>query len=271
MQAETVLLEPLCRFSLRIPADALGRIVGELSRIQARCLPPEADDDALLVRGEAVYSRFMAFQQDFASITRGRGALSVVPAGAVPCPDPDAVMAAHPYDPCADDTPGFRILRARRGVCRAVASGGGLRAHAASGYRGTGGRPRPRLRPRTPFAAAAGRFRRSPLWEVWRAEALQRQSEPGDIRGGFGSLAQQGFPARFPGRAPRRRGNVSWRKRPAQRPFPTSWSGRKPLPLSCSGRALRAEENFARHAKQPRESAAARISMCDDYLAASFL
>lgn len=105
MQAETVLLEPLCRFSLRIPADALGRIVGELSRIQARCLPPEADDDALLVRGEAVYSRFMAFQQDFASITRGRGALSVVPAGAVPCPDPDAVMAAHPYDPCADDTP----------------------------------------------------------------------------------------------------------------------------------------------------------------------
>src|SRR5699024_8733613 len=33
------------------------------------------------------------------------------------------------------------------------------------------------------------------------------------------SLAQQGFPARFPGRAPRRRGNVSWRKRPAAPAF----------------------------------------------------
>ena len=41
----------------------------------------------------------------------------------------------------------------------------------------------------------------APFGEVWRAEALQIQSEPGDMRGGFGSLAQQGFPARFPGRA----------------------------------------------------------------------
>ena len=58
-----------------------------------------------------------------------------------------------------------------------------------------------------------------PHWEAWRAEALQIQSEPGDMCGGFGSLAQQGFPARFPGRAPRRRGNVSWRKMPAKPAF----------------------------------------------------
>ena len=58
---------------------------------------------------------------------------------------------------------------------------------------------------------------KDPLGEVWRAEALQIQSEPGDMCGGFGSLAQQGFPARFPGRAPGRRGNVFWWKRPAAR------------------------------------------------------
>ena len=61
--------------------------------------------------------------------------------------------------------------------------------------------------------------RKTPIGEVWRAKALQMQSEPGDMRGGFGSLAQQGFPARFPGRAPGRRGNVSWRQRPAQPAF----------------------------------------------------
>ena len=61
--------------------------------------------------------------------------------------------------------------------------------------------------------------RKTPIGEVWRAKALQMQSEPGDMRGGFGSLAQQGFPARFPGRAPGRRGNVSWRKRSAQPAF----------------------------------------------------
>ena len=59
----------------------------------------------------------------------------------------------------------------------------------------------------------------NPFGEAWRAEALQLPSEPGDMCGGFGSLAQQGFPARFPGRAPRRRGNVSWRKRLAAPAF----------------------------------------------------
>ena len=33
----------------------------------------------------------------------------------------------------------------------------------------------------------------NPVGEAWRAEALQIQSEPGDMRGGFGSLAQQGL------------------------------------------------------------------------------
>ncbi len=41
----------------------------------------------------------------------------------------------------------------------------------------------------------------APFGEAWRAEALQMESEPGDMCGGFGSLAQQGFPARFPGRS----------------------------------------------------------------------
>ena len=32
---------------------------------------------------------------------------------------------------------------------------------------------------------------KDPLGEVWRAEALQMKSEPGDMRGGFGSLASK--------------------------------------------------------------------------------
>ena len=37
--------------------------------------------------------------------------------------------------------------------------------------------------------------------EVRRAAALRVKSESSDMCGGFGSLARQGFPARFPGRA----------------------------------------------------------------------
>ena len=41
---------------------------------------------------------------------------------------------------------------------------------------------------------------KKPLRVVWRAVALQMQSESGDMCGGFGSLAQQGFLTLFPAR-----------------------------------------------------------------------
>ena len=43
---------------------------------------------------------------------------------------------------------------------------------------------------------------KKPFREVWRAKALQMQSESGDTCGGFGSLALQGFLAPFPAREP---------------------------------------------------------------------
>ena len=47
---------------------------------------------------------------------------------------------------------------------------------------------------------AAAQTVKKPLWVVWRAAALQMQSESGDMCGGFGSLAQQGFLTLFPAR-----------------------------------------------------------------------
>ncbi len=61
-----------------------------------------------------------------------------------------------------------------------------------------------------------------PLWVVWRAAALQMQSESGDMCGGFGPLAVQGFLALFPARETRRgrEGNsVHIRKRTLQADF----------------------------------------------------
>ena len=47
---------------------------------------------------------------------------------------------------------------------------------------------------------AGGQTVKKPFREVWRAAALQMQSESGDMCGGFGSLAQQGFLTLFPAR-----------------------------------------------------------------------
>ena len=52
--------------------------------------------------------------------------------------------------------------------------------------------PKTRVTGTRPYGCLS-RAVKKPLWEVWRAEALQMQSASGDMCGGFASLAVQGF------------------------------------------------------------------------------
>ena len=60
-----------------------------------------------------------------------------------------------------------------------------------------------------------------------QAARFQRAACLADMCGGFGSLAQQGFPARFPGRAESAGETRSVGKDRRRRAFSTSWSGRQ--------------------------------------------
>ncbi len=60
-----------------------------------------------------------------------------------------------------------------------------------------------------------------------QAARFQRAACLADMCGGFGSLAQQGFPARFPGRAESVGETRSVGKDRRRRAFSTSWSGRQ--------------------------------------------
>ncbi len=105
MQAESVLLEPICFFTLRAPAEQYGTLSGALTRIQATVKPPEYENDQVTLTGEADYARFAAFQEDFMARTRGRGTLSVHMSRYAPCHNQEEVVAAAGYQPLADDTP----------------------------------------------------------------------------------------------------------------------------------------------------------------------
>ena len=39
--AESVLLEPQCRFTLTVPSEQLGRAINDLQQREAACDPPE--------------------------------------------------------------------------------------------------------------------------------------------------------------------------------------------------------------------------------------
>ena len=105
MYADSVLLEPICRFSLRAPQDSYGRVMGDLTRMHAQMEPPQMEGDAFTLTGEAAFASFAAYNADFLAATRGRGLLSYRLDHYAPCRDAEAVIAAAHYNPLADDTP----------------------------------------------------------------------------------------------------------------------------------------------------------------------
>ncbi len=105
MHADSLLLEPIAGFSLRAPADMYGSLAGALNRLQAEVELPEYEDDMVILRGEAPYAFFAPWQEDFLSLTHGRGALRVWMSRYAPARDQAAIVEACGYNPLADDTP----------------------------------------------------------------------------------------------------------------------------------------------------------------------
>ena len=105
MQAECVLLEPVVRFSLRVPAEDYGRVAGDLSRMQAACDPPEALGAWMRVDGECPYRRFADYPETFRALTHGRGALQMQLSRYAPAAGAAEIVEAAGYNPLAEDTP----------------------------------------------------------------------------------------------------------------------------------------------------------------------
>ena len=105
MYAESVLLEPVAGFSLRASADMYGSLAGALSRLQADVSVPEYEDDSVILRGECPYAIFAPWQEEFLSLTHGRGALRVWMSRFAPCRDQQPIVEAAGYNPLADDSP----------------------------------------------------------------------------------------------------------------------------------------------------------------------
>ena len=105
MYAESVLLEPICRFELRAPADCYGKVLGELTRLHASLDAPETDDDGFTLTGEAAFADFAGYHADFLAVTRGRGVLNYRLDHYAPCRNAAQVIAEARYNPLAEDTP----------------------------------------------------------------------------------------------------------------------------------------------------------------------
>lgn len=105
MNAKSVLLEPVCAFTLRAPAELYGRLAGDMTRLRADCEPPVYAGDMVEISGQATFREISEYARNLPAQTHGRGALTYRLDHYTPARDTDALVAESGYNPLADDTP----------------------------------------------------------------------------------------------------------------------------------------------------------------------
>ena len=111
MQAESVLLEPWYEFVLEVPAQAAGRAMTDIERMQGKITAPQIREDTAILRGRAPVACLQDYQIEVTAYTKGQGHLSCLPGGYAPCHNADEVIAQTGYDPEADlDNPSASVF-----------------------------------------------------------------------------------------------------------------------------------------------------------------
>ena len=105
MNAKSVLMEPICAFELRAPADNYGRIMGDLTRMRADCDIPRYSGETVEISGQAAFREISGYGIPLTALTHGRGVISYRLDHYEPVRDAESIIAEFGYDPCADDSP----------------------------------------------------------------------------------------------------------------------------------------------------------------------
>ena len=97
-----VLLEPWYDFTLRLPAEAVGRALADMPKLLAEFAPPETEGETALIRGRVPVSELRGYARELAAYTKGRGQLSCLPGGYARCHNAEEVIASAGYDADSD-------------------------------------------------------------------------------------------------------------------------------------------------------------------------
>ena len=105
MSAKSVLLEPVCAFTVRAPGDMFGKITGDLTRMRANVEPPVYSGDMMEISGEATFREISGYGSSLTALTHGRGNLSYRLDHYEPARDAEEIIEKANYNPYEDDSP----------------------------------------------------------------------------------------------------------------------------------------------------------------------
>lgn len=101
-QAENILLEPYYEFKIKIDIDSMGRVLSDIQQAHGTFDPPETIGSKIIIKGRVPVATFMNYGQTLASITNGKGALSLHFGGYDNCHNSEQVIEDIGYDKNAD-------------------------------------------------------------------------------------------------------------------------------------------------------------------------
>ena len=96
--AQSEILEPFDRFTIRVPTEYIGRVLSDLRQCSADYEAPQTDGAQTSVSGRCPVSELLRYKPVLSSFTKGRGVMRVQFDGYDLCHDAQRVIEAHPYD-----------------------------------------------------------------------------------------------------------------------------------------------------------------------------
>ncbi|MCQ2527311.1 MAG: TetM/TetW/TetO/TetS family tetracycline resistance ribosomal protection protein [Lachnospiraceae bacterium] len=101
---KAVLLEPVYIFTMELPTIYIGRAMTDIEKLHGKAQPPEMSEDGEIsvLQGIAPVSTFWEYQKELQAYTGGRGQLSCILQGYMPCHNQDEVVEKRDYYPDDD-------------------------------------------------------------------------------------------------------------------------------------------------------------------------
>lgn len=103
-KASNILLEPYYQYKIKVDINQMGRVLSDIQQAYGRMDSPKTEGDKAILTGMVPVSTFMNHSSQLASLTQGKGTISLTFAGYDCCHNEQEVIERSGYDKNADFT-----------------------------------------------------------------------------------------------------------------------------------------------------------------------
>jgi len=102
MMADCVLLEPMLDYRAEVPKDQVGRVLGDMQRMNGTVSVPDLIGDMSVITGQVPAACLGDYAKDISSFTAGQGRIFTTLSGYGPCHNTEEVLEKIQYHPELD-------------------------------------------------------------------------------------------------------------------------------------------------------------------------